>query len=82
MNNKIIVSIIVPILDIEFDVATSNSIKVGTLKKNAIKYISASYPMLQGDSLRLLDRNTGDEFDNNFVIRNTTIKNGNVLVLI
>ncbi len=83
MNNKILISISIPIIDIKFDINVPNIVKVGSLKKSIIDYIISNYNNnFNNTSLRLIDRDSGIELDSNLLIKDTTISNGCTLVLI
>lgn len=83
MNNKILISISIPIIDIKFDINVPNIVKVGSLKKSIIDYIINNYNNnFNSTSLRLIDRDSGIELDSNLLIKDTTISNGCTLVLI
>ena len=43
MNNKLLVSVSLPIYDISFDLSVPNIIKVGSLKKIILDYIRSNY---------------------------------------
>lgn len=83
MNNKLIVTISVPIIDVKFDLGIPNIIKVGSLKKNIIEHINHNYNnVLNNNSLRLIERDSGVELDSNMLIKDTIVCNGSTLVLI
>lgn len=83
MNNKILISISIPIIDIKFDINVPNIVKVGSLKKSIIDYIISNYNNnFNNTTLRLIDRDSGIELDSNLLIKDTTISNGCTLVLI
>ena len=42
MNNKLLISVSLPILDISFDLEVPNIIKVGSLKNIILDYINAN----------------------------------------
>ena len=43
MNNKLLISVSLPILDISFDLEVPNIIKVGSLKNIILDYIRSNY---------------------------------------
>lgn len=83
MNNKLFIRVLVPIIDVTFDLGIPNIVKVGSLKKNIIDYVNNNYNnVLNSKSLRLLERDSGVELDSNMLIKDTVICNGCTLVLI
>lgn len=79
--NKLLVSIFIPVIDLKYDFLVPNCVRVGTLKNCVLNYIKN---FLNDDflSLRLIDRESGLEYDSNSIIKDTTIINGSILVLI
>ena len=83
MNNKLLVSVSLPIYDISFDLSVPNIIKVGSLKKIILDYIRSNYNNdINLETLRLIKRESGIELDSNLLIKDTNINNGSILVLI
>lgn len=83
MNNKLLVSVSLPIYDISFDLSVPNIIKVGSLKKIILDYIRSNYNNnINLETLRLIKRESGTELDSNLLIKDANINNGSILVLI
>lgn len=83
MNNKLLVSVSLPIYDISFDLSVPNIIKVGSLKKIILDYIRSNYNNdINLETLRLIKRESGIELDSNLLIKDANINNGLILVLI
>lgn len=83
MNNKILVSISIPIIDVMFDLNVPNIVKVGSLKKSIVDYVVSNFNNgFNVTSLRLIDRDSGIELDSNLLVKDTLISNGCTLVLI
>lgn len=83
MNNKLLVSVSLPIYDISFDLSVPNIIKVGSLKKIILDYIRSNYNNdINLETLRLIKRESGTELDSNLLIKDSNINNGSILVLI
>ena len=83
--NKYLVTIIVPQIEMEFDIYIPNNKKVGTIKENILKQINDISNGSFNKSLkeiRMLDREIGIEYDNNIYIKDSKIKNGTKLVFI
>ena len=83
MNNKLLISVSLPILDISFDLEVPNIIKVGSLKNIILDYVrnNYNYDMNLG-TFRLIKRESGTELDSNLLIKDSNINNGSILVLI
>lgn len=83
--NKYLVTVIVPQVEIEFDIYIPNNKKVGTIKENILKQINeisnGSFNKNIKD-IRMLDREIGIEYDNNIYIKDSKIRNGSKLVII
>ncbi len=82
--NKYLVTIIVPQVEIEFDIYIPNNKKVGTIKENILKQINEISNGAFNKSIkdiRMLDREIGIEYDNNIYIKDSKIRNGTKLVI-
>ncbi len=85
MQNKYLINVIVPIIELEFDVYIPNNKKVGTIKThilNAIKEESNNSFNKNINDIRIIDRDNGKEFDNNVLVKDSGIKNGSKVVII
>lgn len=83
MNNKLLISVSLPILDISFDLEVPNIIKVGSLKNIILDYIRSNYSNdMNFGIFRLIKRESGIELDSNLLVKDANISNGSILVLI
>ncbi len=85
MLNKYLITVIVPIIELEFDIYIPNNKMVGTIKThilNAIKEESNNAFNKNINDIRIVDRDTGKEYDNNILVKDSTIKNGSKIVVI
>lgn len=83
MNNKLLISVSLPILDISFDLEVPNIIKVGSLKNIILDYIRSNYSNdMNFGTFRLIKRENGIELDSNLLVKDANISNGSILVLI
>ena len=83
MNNKLLISVSLPILDISFDLEVPNIIKVGSLKNIILDYVRNNYNNdLNLGTFRLIKRENGIELDSNLLLKDANISNGSILVLI
>lgn len=83
MNNKLLISVSLPILDISFDLEAPNIIKVGSLKNIILDYVRNNYNNdMNLGTFRLIKRESGTELDSNLLIKDSNINNGSILVLI
>lgn len=84
MKNKVIVKLIVPILDETYDLFIPANKKVG----KAINLLSnALSDMTEGvfnydEHLALYNRNTGEMYSPDALVKNTNIRNGTELILL
>lgn len=85
MNNKILISVIVPTVEMGFDIYIPNAKKVGAIKKYILKAISE---LTEGNfdkdisEVRMLNRATSKEYDNNVYVKDTDIRNGCKFIII
>lgn len=83
MNNKLLISVSLPILDISFDLEVPNIIKVGSLKNIILDYVRNYYNNdMNFGTFRLIKRESGIELDSNLLVKDANISNGSILVLI
>lgn len=83
MNNKLLISVSLPILDISFDLEVPNIIKVGSLKNIILDYVRNNYNNYMNlGTFRLIKRENGIELDSNLLLKDANISNGSILVLI
>lgn len=83
MNNKLLISVSLPILDISFDLEVPNIIKVGSLKNIILDYVRNNYNNdMNLGTFRLIKRENGIELDSNLLVKDANISNGSILVLI
>ena len=70
MNNKLLISVSLPILDISFDLEVPNIIKVGSLKNIILDYVRNNYNNdMNLGTFRLIKRESGTELDSNLLIK-------------
>lgn len=82
--NKYLVTIIVPLIETEYDVYIPNNKKIGTIKSYILKTLSELSNNTFNKTMsevRLLDRDTNQEYDNNLYVKDAGIKNGTILVI-
>ena len=83
MNNKLLISVSLPILDISFDLEVPNIIKVGSLKNIILDYVRNNYNNdMNLGTFRLIKRENGIELDSNLLLKDANISNVSILVLI
>jgi hypothetical protein len=78
MNNKILVTVFVPLLDENYDLFIPVNKKVGTIKKVIIDSIKN---LADKDYLLMLKSNC-EVIDDNIYVKNSEIKNGSKLILL
>lgn len=83
--NKYLVTIIVPIVELEYDIYIPNNKKIGTIKKlilDSLNELSNNSFNKKIDEVRIIDRDSGNEFDNNMYVKDSGIKNGAKIIII
>lgn len=83
--NKFLITLIVPTIQMEFSIYIPNNKKVGTVKK----YILDSLYELSNNNFKgslndtlFIDRDTGRIYDNNVLIKDSGIKNGDKIIVV
>ncbi len=82
--NKYLITVIVPIVEAEYELFIPNNKKVGTIKKSilgALSELTSGAFKKDMSEVRFLDRDTGLEFDNNMYIKDSGIKNGSKIII-
>lgn len=85
MPNKFLVTIILPTIEMEYDIYIPNNKKVGTIKKyvlEVVKELSDNSYNKTFENIRFIDRENGKEYLNDAFIKDTGIKNGAKIVII
>ena len=83
--NKYLITVIIPTAEMEFDIYIPNSKKVGSVKKfilEAIAELTDNVYDKNINEVRMIDRKTSIEYDNNLYIKDTNIKNGTKLIFL
>lgn len=78
MNNKILVTVFVPLLDENYDLFIPVNKKVGTVKKGIIDSIKN----LADKNYLLMLKSNCEVIDDNIYVKNSEIKNGCKLILL
>ena len=78
MNNKILVTIYIPLLDESYDIFIPVNKKVGTIKKTILESIK----YLQDKSYLLMNKSDCKVIDENVYVKNSGIQNGSKLILL
>ena len=78
MNNKILVTIYIPLLDEKYDIFIPVNKKVGTIKKTIIESIKN----LQNKDYLLMNKKDCKLIDENVYVKNSDIRNGSKLILL
>lgn len=83
MDNKVLVTIIVPLIEKKYEVFLPANKKIGeivTLLSKGLVEVSNGYYIITNKE-RLYNRMTGKEYNNNQILKNTDIRHGTWLVL-
>ena len=78
MNNKILVTISIPLLDESYDIFIPVNKKVGTIKNTIIESIKN----LQNKNYLLMNKDDCKIIDENVYVKNSGIQNGSKLILL
>lgn len=82
--NKYLVNILIPTLELEFNVYIPNNKKIGTIKNYLLQTITELSEGVFKKELNetiLLERDTGKELDCNMYVKDSDIKNGSKLII-
>lgn len=84
MNNKILVRVIVPCLEQEFEMFIPISKRISEIIKlieKALNEITHGYYIEKSETL-LIDYDTGNVFDINITVKDSKLENGSKIILI
>lgn len=85
MNNKYLITIIIPNCDLEYDLFVPINKKVGTIKEKIVKSL---YEVTKGqffktpNEVNFIDKVSGIEIPNDLYVKNSVIKNGTKILVI
>lgn len=83
--NKYLITIIVPIVELEYDLYIPNNKKIGTVKHlilESLCELSNNSFNKKIDEVRMVDRDSGNEFDNDMYVKDSEIRNGSKIIII
>ena len=83
MNNKVLVELLVPVLEIIYDVFITINIKIGNvivLLSKMVSELSDGYFIANGKNI-LYSGDTGEKYRMNDLVANTDIRNGSKIIL-
>lgn len=83
--NKFLVTVIVPNIEMRYDLYIPNNKKIGTIKKyllKAINELSENIFDKSDNEVRLIDRETGVEYGSDVYVKDSGIKNGTIIVIV
>lgn len=83
-NNKILVELEIPLIEVKYDMFIPINKKVGTIKslieRSLIELTDMAY--IPRPDTNLYSKETGDIYDVNKTVRDTDLKNGSRIILI
>lgn len=84
MKNKVIVKVLVPFLDETFDVFLPVNKKIGKFIDLFVQYLKSysSDVFEYNEKLALYNRNTGEIYNPDTIVKNTNIRNGTELIIL
>ncbi len=83
--NKYLITIIVPVINLTFDVEIPINRKIGTIKKILLSEVNSKSNGMYNknfNDIRVIDRDNGAEYGNDMYIKDSKIINGSKLILI
>lgn len=83
--NKYLITVIVPVVEFEYDIYIPNNKKIGTIKKRILESLSElsnNFFDKSIEDVRMIDRDSGNEFRNNMYVQDSGIKNGSKIIII
>ena len=84
MKNKYLITVIIPELEMEFDMYVPNNKKIGTIKECILKSISELSDntfVKTANEVRMFNRETGIDYDNDIFVKDSNIRNGSRIIL-
>lgn len=82
MNNKVLVELLVPELDIKYNIFLPVNKKINNIINLLIKSIKDLTGKELSNNVCLYSKETGLKYDENLILLNTDIRNSSVLILI
>lgn len=83
-NNKILVELEIPLIEVKYDMFIPINKKIGTIKtlveESLVELTDNAY--IPRDDTNLYSKETGDYYDVNKTVRDTDLKNGSRIILI
>lgn len=83
--NKYLITVIVPVIELEYDLYIPNNKKIGTIKTlilQSLSELSNGSFNKKIEEVRMIDKNTGREYENDMYVKDSDIRNGSKLVII
>lgn len=85
MKDKLLIKVVVPVVELSFDIYLPINKKIGTIKRYLFDVVieeTEGYYKNSFDNLKMIDQETGKEYSNNSLLYESGIKNGSTIVLI
>lgn len=82
--SKLLITLSIPVIEMSFDVYVPINKKIGTIKKyllKNLKEITEGELDISLERMRMIDKETGKEYDNNHYLKDSGIKNGSWIVV-
>ncbi len=83
--NKFLISVLVPTIEMEFNVYIPNNRKLGTIKRyilNSIYELSGYSYLKNPAEIKFTDKESGREYADNMYVKDSGIKNGSKIVIL
>ncbi len=85
MKNKFLITVIIPSVEMELEIYIPNNKMVGTVKKyilnSIIEVTNGNFNKSLSDT-KFIDSITGNEYKNNVLVNDSSLKNGTRLIVL
>ncbi len=85
MINKFLITIIIPTIELEFDLYIPNNKKIGTIKKNvlsAVADLSDGFFVETIHTVKFVNKFDSTEYANDILVKDSSIKNGDKIIIL
>ncbi len=82
--NKYLVTVIVPIIETEYEIYIPNNKKIGTIKTLLLESLNELVNHTfakETKEVRMIDQDTGIELENNMYVKDSVLKNGSKIII-
>ena len=83
--NKFLITVIIPTLELEYNIYIPNNKKIGTIKKyliHMIRELTGNLFQKEEGTVLLFERETGRELVSDMYVKDSGIKNGSKIIIL